>query len=69
VLDSIGDSLGLENGELRHSREVLRTHGNMSSPTVMFVLNAATPEARAGDSGVMIALGPGLAAEVALLRW
>jgi len=38
VLDSIGESLGFRNGELRHSREILRTHGNMSSPTVLFVL-------------------------------
>ena len=69
VLDSIGDSLGFHGGELRNSREILRTHGNMSSPTVLFVLREALAGAQPGALGVMIALGPGLAAEVALLRW
>jgi alkylresorcinol/alkylpyrone synthase len=43
----------------------------MSSPTVMFVLEEVVRSGhpRPGDWGVMIALGPGMAAEVALLRW
>ena len=43
----------------------------MSSPTVLFVLNEVVRdgEPRAGDWGVMVALGPGMAAEAALLRW
>jgi predicted naringenin-chalcone synthase len=69
VLDSIGESLELNNGELGISREVLRTHGNMSSPTVLFALKETLAGSSAGALGVMIALGPGLAAEVALLRW
>lgn len=69
VLDGIGSALGFVNGELRHSREILRLHGNMSSPTVLFALERTMRDARSGESGVMIALGPGLAAETALLRW
>ncbi len=69
VLDGIGESLGFRNGELRHSREILRTHGNMSSPTVLFVLEQTMQTAQPGERGVMIALGPGLAAETALLQW
>lgn len=69
VLDSIDASMGFTGAELRHSRELLRTHGNMSSPTVLFALQRTLPEAKAGETGIMIALGPGLAAEVALLRW
>ena len=69
VLDSIGESLGFGETEMAHSREILRTHGNMSSPTVLFVLERVQREASEGDSGVMIALGPGLAAETALLRF
>jgi len=43
----------------------------MSSPTVMFVLDEVVRngDPRAGDLGIMVALGPGMAAEVALLRW
>jgi len=50
---------------------VLKRFGNMSSATVVFVLeetlNSGQPVA--GDWGLMIALGPGFAAEGALLRW
>ncbi len=69
VLDGIDASLGFTCGELRHSRDILRTHGNMSSPTVLFVLQRTLAQAQPGATGVMIALGPGLAAEIALLRW
>jgi len=57
--------------QLSFSRIVLRNYGNMSSPTVMFVLDEVVRngDARPGDWGVMVALGPGMAAEVALLRW
>ncbi|PYV28423.1 MAG: stilbene synthase, partial [Acidobacteria bacterium] len=50
---------------------VMRNYGNMSSPTVMFVLDEVERNGnpRAGDWGVMIALGPGMAAETALLKW
>ena len=69
VLDSIDRSLGFEQGELRNSRGVLREYGNMSSPTLLFVLDRAQAGARMGDLGVMVALGPGLAAETGLIRW
>jgi alkylresorcinol/alkylpyrone synthase len=43
----------------------------MSSPTVLFVLNEVMQkgEPHPGDWGVMLALGPGMAAEVCLLKW
>ena len=57
--------------QLRSSRSVLRNYGNMPSPTVMFVLDEVVRngDPSPGDSGVMIALGPGMAAEAALLKW
>jgi alkylresorcinol/alkylpyrone synthase len=50
---------------------VLRNFGNMSSPTVLFVLEdvVRSAEPHPGDLGVLLALGPGFAAEAALLRW
>jgi len=69
VLDSIDEALGFRQGELAHSRSVLREHGNMSSPTLLFVLQRAWTEARPGDTGVLVALGPGLSAETAILQW
>jgi predicted naringenin-chalcone synthase len=61
----------MTDAQLGFSRTVLRNYGNMSSPTVMFVLDeiVRSGEPRQDDWGVMIALGPGMAAELALLRW
>jgi len=70
VIDGIRDELGLTEEQLRNSRCVLRNFGNMSSPTVLFVLAETmrgTP--RPGEIGLMAAMGPGLAVEGAILRW
>jgi len=71
VIDNVQKHFRMSDSQLRFSRAVLRNYGNMSSPTVMFVLDEVvrSGEPRPGDWGVMIALGPGMAAEVALLRW
>ncbi len=71
VIDNVQKELGLTDEQLRFSRKVLRNFGNMSSPTVLFVLNEVVRDGdpRPGDWGVMVALGPGMAAEAALLRW
>ncbi|MFQ5663128.1 MAG: type III polyketide synthase [Terriglobia bacterium] len=71
VIERVQDSLGLSDADVALSRHILRHYGNMSSPTVLFVLNelmqAGAP--RPGDRGVLLALGPGFAAEAALLEW
>jgi alkylresorcinol/alkylpyrone synthase len=71
VIERVQEALGLADDNLRFSRTVLRNYGNMSSATVLFVLDQVVQrgEPRPGDWAVMIALGPGFAAEGALLRW
>ncbi len=71
VIDRVQESLGLSDADVAVSRHVLRNYGNMSSPTVLFVLHEAWRRnaAQPGDRGVLLALGPGLAAEAALLAW
>jgi predicted naringenin-chalcone synthase len=71
VIDVAAEYLGLEEQQLRFSRHVLRNYGNMSSPTALFVLDEVvrSGEPEPGDYGVLMALGPGFAAEGALLRW
>ncbi len=71
VLENAQALLGLTDEDLAFSRRVLREYGNMSSATVLFVLEKvlASGLPRPGDLGVMAALGPGFAAEGALLRW
>ena len=71
VLDAFEEGLGLEEGGLALSREVLRDHGNMSSATVLFILERLldSGEASPGEHGVVSALGPGFSAEHAFLRF
>lgn len=70
VIDNVQKHFSMTDTQLRFARDVL-LYGNMSSPTVMFVLDEVVRkgEPRPQDWGVMIALGPGMAAEAALLRW
>jgi 3,5-dihydroxyphenylacetyl-CoA synthase len=71
VIDNVQKYLGLTDEQLRFSRKVLRNFGNMSSPTVMFVAGEVirSGHPQPGDLAVMAALGPGMAAEAALLQW
>ncbi|GAB4356561.1 MAG: type III polyketide synthase [Bryobacter sp.] len=69
VLDSIDSAFAFANGELAFSRETLRNYGNMSSPTVLFVLEKTLRATQPNDTAILVALGPGLAAETALLHW
>ena len=71
VIESARDLLGLSERDLRFSRQVLRNFGNMSSATVLFVLDAVlrSQEPRPEEWGLLAALGPGFAAEGFLLRW
>jgi alkylresorcinol/alkylpyrone synthase len=71
VIEQARRLLALDDVQVAHSRRVLREFGNMSSATVLFVLEETLRAGRPvpGDWGLMIALGPGFAAEGALLRW
>lgn len=71
VLDRARVLLDVSDAQMAHSRAVLRRYGNMSSATILFVLAEMlrTESPVPGDWGVMIGLGPGFAAEGALLRW
>ncbi|PYM29749.1 MAG: hypothetical protein DMD80_06035 [Candidatus Rokuibacteriota bacterium] len=71
VLDRARELLDLTDAQMAHPRAVLREHGNMSSATILFVLERllGLEHPVPGDWGLMIGLGPGFAAEGALLRW
>jgi predicted naringenin-chalcone synthase len=66
ILDATEAGLGLPPGTLDVSRAALAEHGNLSSPTVLFLIERL---ARMGTKGpcVALAFGPGLAAEALLL--
>jgi alkylresorcinol/alkylpyrone synthase len=67
VLDALEGTLSLGQGTLSDERQVLAEYGNMSSPTVLFVLDRAV---RAGlpERSAMIAMGPGFSASCVTLR-
>ncbi len=71
ILDAAQRVLGLSDLDLRASRRVLANYGNMSSPSVLFVLAEAlsTQTPPSGSYGVMAAFGPGLGIEAALMRF
>jgi predicted naringenin-chalcone synthase len=63
ILDAVDSGLGLHgDGGLEHARQVLRDCGNMSSGTVLFVLQraAATPRRSIPLPAMLLAFGPGL---------
>ena len=68
VLDAAEQALSLQPASLAASRGVLHDYGNMSSPTVMFVLERLMRHAQAGQSGCAMAFGPGLTAETLLFH-
>jgi alkylresorcinol/alkylpyrone synthase len=67
VIDAIETALALQKGALSDEREVLRDCGNMSAPTVLFVLERALRRGLSG-SAVLSALGPGFTASFLALE-
>ncbi|EIZ80055.1 putative Type III polyketide synthase [Novosphingobium sp. Rr 2-17] len=67
VVDAIEAALSLDQGALAQEREVLRDHGNMSAPTVLFVLDRYR-QAGLPPLSVLNALGPGFTASSLTLR-
>ena len=67
VIDAIERSLELNQGELNVEREVLRDHGNMSAPTVLFVLERLAERGLA-ERTMMLAFGPGFTSAGLLLE-
>ncbi len=77
ILSAVQNSLQLDDAALSTSRHVLQHNGNMSSPTVLFILNEFLSQYAAdcrlgGESEqrrhcILLAFGPGLVAEIALL--
>ncbi len=67
ILQASADALGLAPEQIAESQGVLHEHGNMSSATILFILERLR---RRGISGPWLALafGPGLTVEAALLQ-
>jgi alkylresorcinol/alkylpyrone synthase len=71
VLEAIQDALDLKDGQLDASWECLRKMGNLSSASVLVVLEEIMRHRRPapGTLGLMAAMGPGFCSELLLLQW
>ena len=68
VLDAVQEGLELPAEALTSSRDVLAQFGNMSSASIMFVLEKLLATARPGQRGCGMSFGPGLTAETFLFH-
>jgi alkylresorcinol/alkylpyrone synthase len=67
VVNALETALALDQGTLDHERQVLADYGNMSGPTVLFVLERACEKGLPARS-LLTALGPGFTASCVALR-
>ena len=68
ILDKVRDGLDIDESQLTASRNVLSEYGNMSSATILFVLNETLTRSETGDRVMAMAFGPGLTVETGLLE-
>jgi predicted naringenin-chalcone synthase len=71
ILDCVEAALGLRQSQFDHARATFRRYGNMSSATLLFVLNRIIEQDKPaeGDHGLLIGFGPGLTIEIGLVQW
>jgi len=71
VLEATGAALGLNEDDMAASWHCMRRDGNLSSASVLVVLEEVMLRRRppAGTYGLLAAMGPGFCAELVLLRW
>lgn len=66
ILETVERKVQLKNNELKHSYEILRNYGNMSSPTILFVLNEVFKRNhKNGETLFLLGFGPGISIETA----
>ncbi|WP_088010643.1 type III polyketide synthase [Gottfriedia acidiceleris] len=69
VLDAYIESLNLSEAKIEISLNILKSYGNMSSCTVLFVLCEFMKLGKTNEYGLLCALGPGFSSELSLLKW
>ncbi|HLR79940.1 MAG TPA: 3-oxoacyl-[acyl-carrier-protein] synthase III C-terminal domain-containing protein [Bacillota bacterium] len=70
VLEAMEGACSISRPKLLHSYNILKHHGNMSSATVLYVLEKWLKETKVRNKkSVLSALGPGFSSELLLLEW
>ena len=70
IVQTVEDLFGVLGKNIDDTKEVLRLYGNMSSATVLYVLERFMDKNPAkGERGLMLSFGPGFSAQRILLEW
>ena len=70
IVQTVEELFGALGKNIDDTREVLRLYGNMSSATVLYVLERfIAKEIPQGDQGLILSFGPGFSAQRVLLEW
>lgn len=70
VIEAYIEALSIDETMIEVSQQILKQHGNMSSPTVLYVLERIMQKKhKDGEFGLMAALGPGFSSELVLIQW
>ena len=70
IVQTVEDLFGKLGKQIDDTRSVLLNYGNMSSCTVLYVLEQfLDKEIKAGDQGLILSFGPGFSAQRVLLEW
>ncbi|WP_293788458.1 type III polyketide synthase [uncultured Pedobacter sp.] len=70
IIQTVEELFGQLGKNINDTKEVLRLYGNMSSATVLYVLERMMDKKPAsGEKGLMLSFGPGFSAQRILLQW
>jgi predicted naringenin-chalcone synthase len=68
ILDACADALELSQGSMMYSREILSEYGNLSSPSILFILNKMYSDIKKDQWCLLLSFGAGLSVYSWLLR-
>ena len=70
IVQTVEELFGVLGKNIKDTKEVLRLYGNMSSATVLYVLERFMDrDPKKGERGIMLSFGPGFSAQRILLEW
>lgn len=70
IINRVEDFIGQFGKDISESKAVLQNHGNLSSSTILFILEKVMQrKTKIGDLGYMLAFGPGFSGQSLLIKW
>jgi alkylresorcinol/alkylpyrone synthase len=71
IIESVQEALELSREQVEISYQVLANHGNVGTPSILYVLKKTIEQRRpeAGERGLMVTIGPGITVGLMLLQW